>query len=256
MEGDGNGKVAVIDTERASLSKYVGELNPDGGTFEFDAIPAEFWRKDGYTIDRLVEAIKSAEAAGYSVVIIDSLSHFWFAEGGVLDVVDRAAARSKSSNTYFAWKEGTPLQNLLVSTITGCSMDVIATLRTKTEYAISDNNGKQVPKKIGTAPVQREGLDYEFDVVIDMDLDHNAVVTKTRCSALTNKIYRLAGASLAETLYQWAVSGTKVEFVLDDNRKEKLVAAGATEDQIKAIRSLDEAAHLFKSLRAAAKGDA
>ncbi len=41
-------------------------------------------------------------------------------------------------------------------------------MRAKTEYVIQEVNGKQVPKKIGMAPIQRDGVEYEFDVVADM----------------------------------------------------------------------------------------
>lgn len=253
-QGIGNGKVAVVDTESGSLSKYFGDSNPDGGTFDFDVIPQEFWRRDGYTVPRLIEVIKNAASNRYSVALIDSISHFWFAEGGLLDVVDKAAARSSSKNTYFAWKEATPLHNQLITTILGSDIDVIACMRTKTEYVIeSGPGGKQTPRKIGMAPIQREGLEYEFDIVIDVDLEHNAIIGKTRCSALIGKVYKFAGAELADTINEWLTTGTKIEFELEPSRAAKLKAIGATDDQINALRSIEEATALFNSLRSQQK---
>ena len=46
-----------------------------------------------------IAAIRAAESAGYDVLIIDSLSHGWVGEGGVLDMHDRATSASNSAVT-------------------------------------------------------------------------------------------------------------------------------------------------------------
>lgn len=189
-----NGKpVAVLDTESGSASKY-------SDTFEFDV--AEL--RAPFHPDKFIDAIHEAEKAGYGVLIIDSLSHAWSGTGGVLDVVDEAAKRSKSGNTYMAWKEGTPVHNRLIDAIVQSGIHIIVTMRSKTEYTLKTNDrGKQTPEKVGMAPVQRDGMEYEFDVVFDMDMDNNAIVSKSRCSALARQVIAKPGAQVAETLAQW-----------------------------------------------------
>ncbi len=192
-------RVAVIDTERGSASKYADE-------FSFDALNLESFHPQTY-----IDAIHAAEASGYDVLGIDSLSHAWFGREGALELVDREAKKSKSGNSFTAWREVTPLHNALVDAILRANLHVIATMRTKTEYALSTNErGQIIPKKIGTAPVQRDGMEYEFDVVGDMDLEHNLIVAKTRCRALDGQVIAKPGAELANTLKQWLTDGAPV----------------------------------------------
>lgn len=185
--------IAVVDTEHGSASKYA-----DLWGFDVANMHAPFHP------DKFVAALREAEAAGYAVIILDSISHAWSGTGGVLDIVDEAAKRSKSGNTYMAWKEGTPVQNKLIDAIVQSGIHVIATMRSKTEYVLADTgNGKQAPRKVGMAPVQRDQFEYEFDVVLDMDIDNNAIVSKTRCPALTGRVFAKPGADVADILAGW-----------------------------------------------------
>lgn len=185
------GRVAFVDTEHGSASKYAD-------LFEFDVLNLE----PPFHPARFVEAIRAAEAAGYDVVILDSLSHAWNGPGGVLEIVEQAAKRFKG-NSYVGWQEGTPAHNSLIEGIVGARLHVIGTMRSKQEYVLIERNGKTAPQKVGMAPVQRDGLEYEFDVFLDMDIENNAIVSKTRCPALTGAVIKRPGADLAGTLRDW-----------------------------------------------------
>ncbi len=192
------GRVAVIDTEHGSASKYAD-------IFDFDTLELDTFSPQTY-----IDAIRAADQAGYSVLVIDSLSHAWIGKEGALELVDRAAKRSQSGNTFAAWRDVTPLHNALVDAILQSNCHIIATMRAKTEYAIEeDNRGKKVPRKIGLAPVQRDGLEYEFDVVADMDVDNNMIVSKTRCPALHGQVYAKPGENVAKILVDWLSDGEK-----------------------------------------------
>jgi len=156
-----------------------------------------------------IEAIGAAAAAGYDVLVIDSLSHAWSGKGGALELVDQAARRAKSGNTFAAWREVTPLHNALVDAILQAPLHVIATLRAKTEYVLEADpkSGRQTPRKVGLAPVQRDGLEYEFDVVADMDPDNVLVVSKTRCPALAQAVIPRPDADLGRRLAAWLSDG-------------------------------------------------
>lgn len=189
---DGGG-VAVIDSENGSASKYAD-------VFEFDV--AEMHAP--FSPDKYVSAIAEAANAGYKVIVIDSLTHAWSGTGGLLDIVDQVAKKSQSKNTYMAWKEGTPLQNKLVDAIIQSPVHVIATMRSKAEYVIEPNErGKSAPRKVGMAAIQRDGMEYEFDILFQMTLDNEAIVEKTRCSALTGRVIPQPGADVAEILKAW-----------------------------------------------------
>jgi hypothetical protein len=185
------GRVAHIDSEHGSASKYAD-------LFDFDTLKLE-----SFAPERYIEAIEAAK--GYSVLNIDSLSHAWAGKDGLLEFVDKEAARSKSGNSYVAWRHATPKHNRLVEAILGAEQHVIVTLRSKMEYVQEkdEKTGKVTVRKIGLQPIQREGLEYEFDVVGDLDQRNQLVITKSRCPSLTDAVLEKPGKDLADTLRTW-----------------------------------------------------
>lgn len=171
----GDGKIAAIDTEQGSLSKYAD-------LFEFDVCPLK-----SFTADKFLDALRSAEQSGYSVFCCDSLSHFWMGKDGALEFVDAAAKHSSSRDGMSGWKEFRPIERQMVDAMIATPMHVICTMRTKTDYQEIEVNGKKKRIKVGLAPVQRDGLEYEFDLVGLMDDDNTFIVDKTRCPALSGK---------------------------------------------------------------------
>ncbi len=160
-----------------------------------------------YTPSRYIELIQDAEKAGYDVLVIDSLSHAWTGEGGVLDMHDKATAADRARNSFMAWREVTPKHNALVEAIIGASLHVIVTMRTKTAYEIVDDNGKKKPVKIGLSPVQRDGMEYEFTTVIDLSVDsHVATATKDRTQLFDGQHF-IPVVGTGETLREWLTTG-------------------------------------------------
>jgi hypothetical protein len=149
------------------------------------------------------------EKAGYEVIIIDSLTHAWNAEGGVLDMVDRITMASKSKNSFQAWNQGTKQQNKLITTINDARLHVIACMRSKTEWTIMDSaSGKKLPSKIGLAPIQREGVDYEFSIVFDLSREgHLASVSKDRTSLFTDETPFLITRDISKKILEWLEGG-------------------------------------------------
>lgn len=188
------GRVALLDTEHGSAAKYAD-------IFTFDTAVLE----PPFHPDRYAEAIADAPRAGYDVLILDSMSHAWTGEGGMLDIVNKIARASYQGNTFAAWKDGTPIQNRLIEAILKANIHIIATMRSKTEYALTkdEKTGKSKPEKVGTAPIQRDGFEYEYDIIIDLGIDNVGVVNKTRCPALTGEVIQKPGAALAATLRDW-----------------------------------------------------
>lgn len=202
------GKVAVIDTEHGSASKY-------GDRFTFDVLELSDYHPQQY-IDAIRAAGESDAASNgtmYDVLVIDSLSHAWNGVGGVLEMVDKAAKRSDSKNTFAAWRDATPLHNQLVEALLSAPLHLIVTMRSKTEYVLErDERGKMTPRKIGLAPIQREGMEYEFDVVGELDMTNTLQITKTRIPRLTGKVIPVPGAPLGETLKAWLADGTPLHW--------------------------------------------
>lgn len=184
-------KVLLLDSEHGSASAYAD--------LDFDTAELESFSPQTY-----VEAIHEVEQAGYDVLIIDSLSHAWTGKDGALEQVDRAGRRSQSGNSFAAWRDVTPLHNAMIDAIVGAKIHIIATLRAKTEYIVeAGKNGKSAPRKVGMAPVQRDGLEYEFDVVGEIDNEHYLSIGKTRCRALDGQVIHCPGEDVAAILRDW-----------------------------------------------------
>ena len=191
------GKIAMIDTENGS-----GDLYSSLGDYDVCTLEAP------YTVQKYLAAIQEAESAGYDVLIIDSLTHAWAGEGGLLDQQGRIADAGKG-NSYAAWRQVTPWHNKLVEAMLTSRCHVIATMRSKTEYVQEKNDrGKTEIRKVGMAPVQREGMDYEFGVVFDLSANHSATVSKDRTSLFDGQAFTLSKKT-GEALRHWLESGAE-----------------------------------------------
>jgi hypothetical protein len=188
------GRIAVIDTEHSSAELYAHLGDYDVAVLE-----------PPFTINKYLDTIHGAEAAGYSTIIIDSLSHAWAGEGGLLD--QQGALAKRGVNSYTAWRDITPMHTQLIEAMLQSPAHIIATMRSKTDYVLQENGkGKMAPIKVGMAPVQREGMDYEFTVVFDMGLDHTASVSKDRTSLFSGQYFK-PDRDTGGILNAWLTSG-------------------------------------------------
>lgn len=203
------GKVCMIDTERGS-----GDLYAD--LYEYSVITLT----PPFKPSAYAEAIKAAETAGFDVIIIDSLSHAWADEGGLLDQADKLAA---GGNKYTVWADLTPQHRQLVNAMLNSPKHIIATVRSKTayelqEYTDSKGNKKSRPVKMGMAPVQREGMEYEFTVFMDIEINHQAHASKDRTNLFKDEVFMI-DESVGNRLIEWLnagvhdVNGLKQELV-------------------------------------------
>lgn len=188
------GKVGLINTEHGS-----GDLYAHLGDYDIINIEAP------YSVKKYTDAIKEFEAAGYSTIIIDSLTHAWAGDGGLLDKQGKLADRG--TNSFAAWRTITPEHNALVDSLLQSPCHIIATMRSKQEYVLEVNDkGKQTPKKVGMAPVQREGMEYEFTVMLDIDMNHVAGASKDRTELFDGQFFKIS-AETGKTLLNWLETG-------------------------------------------------
>jgi len=188
------GPIALIDTERGSASKYADR-------FEFDT--ADLTDK---TINGYVRAINEAGKAGYNVLIIDSLSHAW---AELLTQIDQIAKAKYRGNTWSAWSEGTPQQRKLVDAILDYPGHVITTMRSKTEWQTQEaGGGKSKPVRVGLSPEQGKGIEYEFDILLEMSVDHTCQVIKDRSGGFQDRLIDRPGEEFGAELAAWLSTGS------------------------------------------------
>jgi hypothetical protein len=188
------GKIALIDTERGSASKY-------SDRFAFDVVDL-----DEPTISNYTSAINLANESNYNVLIIDSLSHAW---QQLLEKVEQLAQKKYKGNSWSAWSEGTPVQRNFVKAILGFKGHVIATMRSKTEWVTEKDgdSGKSRPVRIGLAPEQGKGIEYEFDILLELNQENAATVIKDRTGKFQGKFIEQIGEPFGKELVAWLSEG-------------------------------------------------
>jgi hypothetical protein len=149
-----------------------------------------------------MEAITLCEKSGIEVIIIDSISHCW---ENLL-----ASHAAMMGNSFVNWNKITPRYNAFIQKILQSNCHVICTMRTKQDYTLTEKNGKMVPEKVGKKVIMRDGINYEFTIVMDMDLTHRAKVTKDRTGIIAEKLEFVPSFETGKTILEWCNGEAKV----------------------------------------------
>ena len=220
-------KIAVIDTENQSADLYAHL-----GQYNVLSVGAP------HTPEKYVEAIEVCEKAGMDVIIIDSISHEWET---LLDIQS-----NMPGNSFSNWAKITPRHNALINKILSSSAHIIATVRSKQDYVLTDKNGKMVPEKVGLKGVQRDGLEYDFTIVFDVNIRHQATASKDRTGMFVNQPDFQINSEVGQRILRWCMEGQKPVFdaqrmSLADEFEQSLSFL----DAIHACQNLDELIKLF-----------
>ena len=202
------GKIAVIDTERNSACKY-------SDRFDFDVCDAK-----KPSIENLKMFID--EARDYDVLIIDSMTHAWLE---LLQEVEKLAKTKFGGNTWSAWSEGTPKQMSLINALLDFPGHIIATMRVETNWTtVTNEKGKVVPVRVGEAPKQGKGIEYEFDMLMQISPEHDALVIKDRTGKYQDEVIQLPDEQFGKDLAEWLKDGKAA------TKKEKVILPPEDED--------------------------
>ena len=177
-------KIAVVDTENHSAELY-SHLGP------FKVLPL----LNPYTPEKYVEAIDICTREGMEVVILDSITHEWE------NLIDFHS--SMAGNSFTNWGKVTPRHNAFVQKLLQAPVHIISTIRTKQDYVLNEKNGRIVPEKVGLKSVQRDGLDYEFTLMFDLDIKNNATASKDRTGLFFGKPECKLSEKTGELIRNW-----------------------------------------------------
>lgn len=216
-------KIAVIDSENGSADLYAHLGN-------YNVLNLN----ENFSPENYITAIEICEKAGMDVIIIDSISHAW-------DYLLEAHA-NMVGNSFTNWGKITPRQNAFIQKILQSQSHIIATMRTKQDYVLSEKNGKMVPEKVGLKSQQRDGVDYEFTLVFDLDIKHNAVASKDRTSLFMGKPEFVISENTGRKILDWCNNGMNV-----DNVRQQINAAVSIEELTGIYNTYPEWYPLLKS---------
>lgn len=219
------GKFVVIDTEHKSADLYAHVT-------DYDVLQLD----KPFTPEKYIKAIQHCEQEGYETIIIDSLSHAWAGEGGALDMHDLATRASTSKNSYTAWKDITPWQNKLINSIIQSKCHIISTMRVKTQYEVIEVNGKKKPVKIGLSPIQKEGLDYEFTVVLTLDKDSYLYTSSKDRTQIFEGNHETLSEETGKKLIEWLNCGKSQS----DIEKDDIINIKSSLEKADTLESLRE----------------
>lgn len=205
-------KIALIDTEHERGRFYANrtDLEIPTGEFLYQSLTAP------YSPEKYIAYVQEAAAAvgPDGAIIVDSFSHAWDNEGGVLDIKNEIAKTQKNGNSFSAWDEAGKVQNNLINAVLSVNAHTIVTMRAKMAYAMeTDERGKTRPVKIGLAPVQRENAEYEFDVVMNISRDHTAVTSKD--TTFLDTFSGVITPEIGKQLHEWLDNGVEPERCAD-----------------------------------------
>lgn len=182
-------KIAVIDSENGSADLYAHL-----GSYNVLSL------SDSFTPETYIEAIKVCEDAGMEVIIIDSISPCWD------NLLEYHA--NLQGNSFTNWQKITPRINAFMQKILQSDRHIICTMRCKQDYVLNEKNGKMIPEKVGLKAVMRDGIDYEFTIVFDINMKHQCVVSKDRTNLFVGKPDFMITPSTGKSSMTGAMTGS------------------------------------------------
>lgn len=188
-------KIAVIDTENhsADLYAHLGHYNVLN-------------LSEPFTTENYIKAIETAEKAGMQVIIIDSISQEWEGSGGIIETHSKM-----QGNSFTNWNVLTPKHQAFVQKMLQSPCHIIATMRSKVDYVLSERNGKYVPERVGMKAITREGMDYEFTLVYELDVKHMAKAIKDRTNLFIDSIPFVIKPETGKKILDWCLMGNTLE---------------------------------------------
>ena len=206
------GRIALIDTEQESASLYADKFSFDRATLDAP-----------YTPERCAELIKEAEQSkNYDILIFDSITHEWNGIGGCLEALNIISRTKYKGNSYMAWNEITPRHRMFIDTMLQSPLHIIATMRSKTAYVEVNKGERKTYQKQGVEPEQRDGIEFEFTVVLDVNNDGNfATASKDRTGLFSEPC--VITEKTGENLIKWLTTGVDKNKMPENSLKDMLI---------------------------------
>lgn len=216
-------KVCIIDTENGSADLY-----SDLGAYSVVTLTPPFSPgKYAKAIDAIVES------GSFECIIMDSISHCW--------EYLLAKHASMTGNSFTNWGKITPIYKAFVNKILQAPIHVISTMRSKEEYVLTEKKGRFVPEKVGMKAIQRDGLGYEFTILFEVDIKHNAIASKDRTRIFVDNPGFLISEETGAEILNWCQDGVSLDAI------KRMIAEAKDKETLRGI--YQEYGSMFSELR-------
>lgn len=210
LAGEGN-RFAVIDTE-ARRALHYAEM------FQFDHCELN----PPFRPDTYAEAIQAADKAGYGAIVVDSVSHEWNGEGGVLDWQESELIRMAGDDykrreimKMASWIKPKMGHKQMVQRMLQIKAHLILCFRAEEKIKMEkDANGKMQIVPIGWQPVCSKELPYELTVSFLLDADHPGIPKPLKLQEQHKKLFpldKLLNEDSGKLIASWAKGGVPKE---------------------------------------------
>ena len=197
-------KIAIIDSEHGSADLYAHL-----GAYNVLSL------SDNFTPETYIQAIEICEGAGMEVIIIDSISQCWD------NLLEYHAGLQ--GNSFTNWQKVTPRINAFMQKVLQSGSHVICTMRCKQDYVLSEKNGKMIPEKVGLKAVMRDGIDYEFTIVFDINMKHQTIASKDRTNLFIGKPDFTITPTTGQNIADWCNDGVNLEMIRSKINSSKTI---------------------------------
>lgn len=194
------GKIVLIDTENGRSKFYSDVAAP---WHHLDLQPP-------FTPDKYSEAFKAAEESGADVIIVDSGSHVWEGEGGVIDAADKIGGTGLNK-----WNAPKMAHKRMMNGLTRAPIPVIFCLRAKDAVKQVGKGRDAEIVSVGWQPIAEKNFVYEMTLDLHMTKDgyYDLATSKTVPEGLRahivdgGRVTEIMGRQIAE----WLGSGAAVD---------------------------------------------
>ena len=244
LVGD-KGKIVFIDTENSRAKFY---SNLAGGWFHVDLQPP-------FSPEKYSAAFKYCEQQGADVIIVDSMSHVWEGEGGVLDAAENARSSSgKALKGLAKYKAPKSAHKRMSNNLIRGTIPVIFCIRAKDAVKQVGGGDDMQIISLGWQPIAEKNFVFEMTVDLHMTKDghYDLSTSKTVPSALRDAIKPdgIVNEAMGKAIAAWSGSGIPVDKSVIKEKQQEVEKIIEEEEKIEAEPSIIES----EGLSAANKG--